>query len=394
MQLSNKTRIESIDVLRGIVMIIMALDHTRDFFHIDAIRHDPLDLSFTTPILFFTRWITHFCAPVFVFLSGVSAALSGRKKTKREASVFLIKRGIWLLFVEIIIVTMGFTFNPFYNVIILQVIWAIGWGMILLGLLIRLSYTVVLVVGLALVLGHDLINYATLPATGIVTGLVKVFLTANFYPVQLTPQHFALFIYAILPWAGLMLLGYSASVWFINYTPDERRKKLITAGMVVTALFIALRWINQYGDPSPYVAQKTALYSFLSFINASKYPPSLEYMCMTIGPSLLLLALLERSKNFCTSVAKIYGQVPFFYYVLHFYILHTLLVIIFFVKGYGVKDIIPQKNPFLFRPDDFGFNLPVVYIIWIGVVLSLYFPCRWYSRYKQAHKQNWWIHYL
>lgn len=394
MQLNTLKRIESIDVLRGIVMIIMALDHTRDFFHIDAVTGNPLDLTTTTPILFFTRWITHFCAPVFVFLTGVSAALSGCKKTKSEASGFLIKRGLWLLLVEIFIITLGLTFDPFYNAIILQVIWVIGLGMILLGILMRISTRAILVVGIILAFGHDLINYISIPQSGLKTDLINIFFTARFYIVPIAPQHVIIFLYAILPWAGLLLLGYSASVWFINYSPQQRKKILAIAGFFVTAMFIVLRLINHYGNSIPFTKQSTFGYTILSFINTDKYPPSLQYMCMTIGPALLLLALLEYRKNIFTSFAKIYGQVPFFYYVLHFYILHMLLVITFYASGYGAKNIVPKSTPFFFRPDNSGFSLGIVYLIWISVVLVLYFPCRWYSKYKLANKQKWWLHYL
>lgn len=395
MQTANTKRIQSIDVLRGIVMIIMALDHTRDFFHNDALAHDPLDLNTTTPILFFTRWITHFCAPAFVFLSGISAALSSKSKTKKEASGFLIRRGIWLILVEIVIITLGLTFNPFYNVIILQVIWAIGWGMILLGILMRFSsHVIILLTGFILVFGHDLINYVNIPAKGLTTDLMNIFFTAKFFIVPYSAQHAIIFLYAILPWAGLMMLGYSISGWFINYSSEERKKVLTIAGLFITALFILLRVINHYGNPIPFSHQKTLVYTILSFLNVEKYPPSLQYTCMTIGPSLLLLSFFEHRKNFFTSFAKIYGQVPFFYYVLHFYILHILLVITFYSSGYGSKDIVPKSSPFLFRPDSSGFNLGIVYIIWISVVLVLYLPCRWYSKYKKANKQKWWIHYL
>lgn len=394
MQVTNLKRIESIDIVRGIVMIIMALDHTRDFFHNDALIHDPLNLATTTPILFFTRWITHFCAPVFVFLSGVSAALSSRKKSKAEASSFLIKRGIWLLFVEVIIMTMALTFNPFYNFIILQVIWVIGWGMILIGILMRVSAKVILITGILLVFGHDVFNYITIPEKGFTTDLINLFFTAKGFIIPLSQGHLLLVLYAILPWAGLMMLGYSASVWFINYESAQRRKILTVAGLCVTALFILLRIINYYGNPIPYTHQRTFGFTVLAFINTEKYPPSLQYMCMTIGPALLLLALFENRKNFVTSFAKVYGQVPFFYYVLHFYILHTLLVITFYLSGYGSNDIVPKSSPFLFRPDNSGFNLGIVYLIWISVVLVLYFPCRWYNKYKQANKQKWWLHYL
>lgn len=382
-------------MLRGLVMIIMALDHTRDFFHNDAMVHDSLSLATTTPVLFFTRWITHFCAPVFVFLSGISASLSSRRKTKKEASRFLIKRGVWLIFVEIFIVTLGLTFNPFYSVIFLQVIWVIGLGMIFLGILMRFSSRgVILITGLILVFGHNLLDYASIPQKELVTELINIFFTAKFFVVTYSTQHAIIFLYAILPWAGLMMLGYGLSGWFINYLPEERKKKLLIAGLCVTAWFILLRLINQYGNPIPYSHQKSLFYTILSFINVEKYPPSLQYTCMTIGPALLLLSYFEHSKNVVVSFVKVYGRVPFFYYVLHFYILHTLLVITFYLQGYGSNDIVPKSSPFFFRPDNSGFSLEIVYVIWISAVLLLYFPCRWYSRYKKANKQKWWLHYL
>lgn len=395
MQLTNSKRIQSIDILRGIVMIIMALDHTRDFFHNDALIHDPLDLTTTTPILFFTRWITHFCAPIFVFLSGISAALSSRRKTKKEASGFLIRRGIWLIMVEMVIVTLGLTFNPFYNVILLQVIWAIGWGMILLGIFMRFtSHTIILLTGFVLVFGNNLLDYTNIPVKGLTTDLVNIFFTAKFFIIPISPQHAIIFLYAILPWAGIMMLGYSVSGWFINYTSEERKKVLGIAGLCVIVFFVLLRLINHYGNPTPFSHQKNIIYTILSFINVEKYPPSLQYTCMTIGPALLLLSFFEYTKNFFTSFVKVYGQVPFFYYVLHFYILHTLLVITFYFSGYRSNDIFPKSNPFLFRPDNSGFNLGLIYVIWISVVLLLYIPCLWYSRYKKSNKQKWWIHYL
>jgi uncharacterized membrane protein len=249
-------------------------------------------------------------------------------------------------------------------------------------------------VGLILVFGHNITDYINIPEKGITHSLVNILFTAKFFIIPIGSQHFILFLYAILPWAGLMMLGYSISGWFINYSPQERKRVLTIAGLCVTALFIVLRLINHYGNPFPYSHQKDITYTILSFINTEKYPPSLQYTCMTIGPALLLLALFEHSKSFFASFAKIYGQVPFFYYVLHFYILHTLLVITFYASGYGSKDIVPKSMPFLFRPDDSGFNLGTVYIIWISVVLVLYFPCRWYSRYKRANNQKWWLHYL
>lgn len=386
-------RIQSIDILRGIVMVIMALDHTRDFFHITAMTADPLDPSITTPTLFFTRWITHFCAPIFVFLSGLSAYLAAQNKANiTTTSNHLFKRGIWLVFAEIIIVTLGLTFNPLYNFIILQVIWAIGWSMVLLSIVRRLSYTAVLITGVVLVFGHDLTGLFQLPQTGFVAVVMKVFFTASGTVLPLNSTHFIGVFYAILPWTGIMFLGYACGAWYQkNYDPVNRRKKLLFSGILLITLFILLRSTNAYGDPSLRKVYPTLIQNLLSFLNTSKYPPSLLYFCMTIGPGLILLSLLEKAKNTFSRMMTNYGSVPFFYYILHFYVLHLLLVIVFFISGRHTNEIV--SVPFLFRPANFGFSLPVVYLIWILVVISLYKPCLWFKQYKTNHNQ-WWLKFI
>jgi len=385
-------RIHSIDVLRGIVMIIMALDHTRDFFHIDAMTGNPLDPETTTGTLFFTRWITHFCAPIFVFLSGLSACLSAQNKTPAVAGSFLVKRGLWLIFVEIVIVSLGLTFNPFYNFIILQVIWSIGWSMILLGLLSRLSYKVVLIVGLILVLGHNILNLLPAPENPVQAMALKVMFTAFGTVVKLSDNHLIGVFYAILPWTGIMLMGYAIGRWYRKgYDGAQRKKNLIITGCLTIFLFMFLRFINLYGDPEPRREYHDIFKNLLSFLNVSKYPPSLQFTCLTLGLAMIFLAFSEQLNNFFSKVCGVYGSVPFFYYILHFYLLHTALVIAFFATGFSVKDIV--QVPFYFRPANFGFNLMAVYAIWISVVALLYLPCRWFKRYKEAHKQ-WWLRYV
>jgi uncharacterized membrane protein len=387
--LSSSPRIASVDVLRGIVMIIMALDHTRDYFHITAVTADPLDIDTTTPWLFFTRWITHFCAPVFVFLSGLSAYLSAQKKTVSEASAFLMKRGLWLIIAELLIITLGITFNPLYNVLILQVIWAIGCSMIVLGLLIRISFKAVLIAGLLLFFGHNISDYLN-----VTSNAGKIFFTALGTVIPISNTHFIFAFYAILPWTSAMLLGYCAGYYFRQQTPATTRKRfLLISGSAATLLFIVLRSINKYGNPVPWVARKDGFDTFLDFIDVSKYPPSLDYLCMTLGPALLLLAILESAKGRWQEIPKVYGAVPFFYYVLHFYLLHFLLVIVFFLTGHTAKDIVDPNVPFLFRPANFGYSLPVVYLIWMSVVAVLYRPSQWFARYKKTHSQ-WWLKYI
>lgn len=389
---TSAQRILSIDILRGLVMIIMALDHTRDFFHITAFTADPLDPATTTIPLFFTRWLTHFCAPIFVFLSGLSAYLSAKNKTPLEAGNFLLKRGLWLVLVEILIVTLGLTFNPFYNFIILQVIWAIGCSMILLSICSIISYRLVLLTGIVLVFGHDLINYLQLPQTGASSILIKVFFTASGTVLPLNPDHFLGVFYAILPWTGIMFLGYASGIWYEkDFDSNKRKQYLSIGGSILIILFISLRFINSYGDPSPRKEYPTLAQNVLSFLNTSKYPPSLLYFCMTIGPCLLVLSFLERIKNKVTLIISNYGSVPFFYYIIHFYILHLLLVAAFFITGHHIHEIV--TIPFLFRPSAFGFSLPIVYLIWILVVTALYKPCLWFKQYKTKH-QFWWLKFV
>ncbi|MEO6000777.1 MAG: heparan-alpha-glucosaminide N-acetyltransferase domain-containing protein [Chitinophagaceae bacterium] len=384
-------RIGSIDILRGIVMIVMALDHTRDFFHITAFTADPLDAGTTTTALYFTRWITHFCAPVFVMLSGVSAFLSSKNKPAGEASLFLIKRGIWLIIVELVLITLGLTFNPLYNLLILQVIWAIGLSMVILGVLMRISYTAVLVVGIILFFGHNALDYASLPTKGVAYYLLTILFTTRTTIFPLGNNYFVYDLYAVLPWTGIMLLGYCLGSWFQKGFPAEKRKRLLLiTGSCAVLLFIVLRLLKGYGDPGVYSTDKNTLFSFL---NTSKYPPSLQYSCMTLGPALIILALLENVQAGWTRFASIYGRVPFFYYVLHFYLIHSILLLLFFVSGYTASQIADPNTPFLFRPLNFGYGLGVVYLIWIGVIGILYFPCRWFNKYKMEHRK-WWLSYL
>ncbi len=374
-------------------MIIMALDHTRDFFHATALTADPLAPATTTPALFFTRWITHFCAPTFVFLSGLSAYLSSRKKNAADASLFLFKRGLWLILVEIVIVSFGLTFDYKFGFIIWQVIWAIGCSMIILAAIRQLPNQWVLIIGCILFFGHDLMNYIRPPQPGIKTDLVTVLLTAFNNIIFLDKNHIIGDFYAILPWTGVMVLGYGIGQWFTKeYAAEKRRRNLLISGFSLIALFIILRFINKYGDPSPRV-ELNSWRSFFSFLNVSKYPPSLLFCCMTLGPSLVFLALSENIRTAWSKIAVVYGRVPFFYYILHFYIIHCLLVIIFFATGHTTNQIRDPNSLFLFRPVNFGFNLVGTYIIWLCVVASLYFPCRWFYKYKMSHGQ-WWLKYI
>ena len=397
---ANRSRIQSIDVLRGLVMVIMALDHVRDFFFKGvsagaSVATDPTNLATTTPALFFTRWITHFCAPVFVFLAGTSIFLMAQRKSKKELSIFLIKRGIWLVIVELVIITFGWRFDPLFRLIILQVIWAIGISMIILGLLAWFPWKILFFLGLMIIIGHNLLDYPGINADlkgGFVPDLIY-FANFSFYP--LWSNHTVIIIYAFLPWTGVMLLGYCfGKLYAKGVDASWRRKMLIRIGMGLIFLFLVFRFFNLYGDPVPWSTQvRGGLFSFLSFLNLNKYPPSLLFLCMTLGPAILLLAFIEKVQNWFTRAMSIYGRVPMFYYILHFYIIHLIVVITFYLSGFTEKDINGPNHIFLFRPPSFGFSLWGVYAVWLSVFLVLYPLCKKYDRYKSTH-QKWWLSYL
>jgi uncharacterized membrane protein len=387
-------RVYSIDVLRGAVMIVMALDHVRDFFHESASLDSPTNLQTTTPLLFFTRWITHFCAPTFVFLAGISAFLMSQKKTKKDLSRFLMKRGLWLICVEIIIVTLGWTFDPLYHVLILQVIWAIGISMVILGLIVWLPSNAVLICGILVIGFHNLLDYGEISRNGQVGILWDLIHHGFFEAITFAPGHIFLLLYAFLPWTGIMMFGYGlGKIFTAGFAPLRRRKILYITGSSFILIFFILRSYNHYGDPEHWNMQRTQLYSWLSFINLSKYPPSLDYITLTVGTAMIVLGWLDRIQKDSFSFVRVFGRVPFFFYILHIYLIHTLTVILFYVQGYTSKDIAPQRVPFAFRPDHFGFGLPGVYLLWVAVILILFPLCQWYDNYKTTHKK-WWLSYI
>jgi len=387
-------RIQSIDVLRGIIMAIMALDHSRDYFHLPAMTQDPLDPDTTTPILFFTRWITHFCAPMFVFLSGTSIYLQSLRKTKKELSWFLLTRGLWLVFMELTVVGFGWSFNIFFNFFFLQVIWAIGWSMVVLSALVWGRYLLLAAFGIFITLCHNLIDYASI--TDPEMGAVANALIMTQFKVYTAGPVAVMFGYAILPWTGIMLLGYAVGRWF-NTTlvrPQHRKKTLISFGLLLCTLFVLLRFSNTYGDPVPWVAQSTTAKTIMAFLSVTKYPPSLIYACMTLGPGLLVLAALEGIQNKLTDIFNVFGRVPFFYYILHVYVIHFVCVAMYFIQGFTLNQVFTVKQSFGFRPDEgFGVSLGATYLLWIGVLVVCYFPSRWYNNYKTRHKK-WWLSYI
>lgn len=390
--LTKANRVESIDLLRGIVMVIMALDHVRDYFHADAFLYDPTDLSQTSIVLFFTRWITHYCAPVFVFLSGTSAYLVGVRKGKKELSVFLLKRGLWLIFLELTVVNFAWFFNIHFTLILLVVIWALGAGMIILAALIHLPKKAILMIGLLLVGGHNLLDNIHVDGNGWQAVAWAMLHQFQFFPFD----GWNLFVgYPILAWTGVMALGYCFGEL---YTLDAtvRKKYLLQLGSAAVLLFILIRAINIYGDPAPWSAQGSVVYSFISFINVSKYPPSLLYVLVTLGPAILFLAFTERHYGKLNRAFVTFGRVPMFYYLLHLYLIHGLAVIAAIATGYGFSSMINFETWVTMSEQlkGYGFSLWVTYGIWIFVVLALYPLCKWFDQYKSNHREKWWLSYL
>ena len=392
---NNKSRVLSLDLLRGIVMVIMALDHVREFTHYGSFFADPTDLATTTPILFFTRWITHFCAPVFIFLAGTSAFLYGLRQDRPQALArFLLTRGLWLIAAELTFINLGVSFDITLSLHILQVIWAIGVCMVCLSGLIFLPKTILLALGLLLVAGHNLLDGVSM--SGYSPGAILWYLLhqSNFIPLGADTGIFI--VYPVLPWIGVMVLGYLFGQWYAPGLESARRRRLLwQTGLVAVLLFVVLRSFNIYGDPRPWAPQPTLAFSILSFFNTSKYPPSLLYLLMTIGPALLFLSWAEgrvqRLENFFATI----GRVPFFYYVVHFYVAHLVGVLGVWYAGRPASDMVLSAGKFT-QPVllDYGYPLAVTYVAWVLVVLALFPLCRWYDRYKRAHRDKWWLSYL
>lgn len=387
-------RIESIDLFRGLIMIVMALDHVRDYFHAGAFTADPLDLTTTTPILYFTRFITHYCAPLFMFLSGTSAALVGQRKGKAYLTRFLITRGLWLIFLELTVVCFGWFFNPTFTTQLLGVIWALGWSMIFLAGFIHLPKWLTLTLCLAMVFGHNLLD--GVQATSSTTASFGWSVLHQFQFFQIGAFHI-LAGYPLIPWIGVMALGYClGSVYKKDADSGKRKRLLLSLGIASLLLFIVLRYTNVYGDPSKWTEQRSGLYTFLSFLKVSKYPPSLLYLLVTIGPGLIFLSLSENINNGIARRIKTIGRVPMFYYLIHIYIIHVAALIAAAASGRSWTDMVNFSTWVSEEPKlkGYGFSLGVTYLVWVALIIVLYFLCKRYDRYKSGHREKWWLSYL
>lgn len=374
-------RLSSIDAMRGLVIVLMVLDHTRDFVGAGGI--DATDVAKSYPLLFFTRWVTHYCAPTFVFLAGTSAYLMRARMSSAGLRRFLLVRGLWLVLLELTVVRFAWTFDLTYrDGLILQVIWAIGASMCALAALTYLSDRALLVCAVLMVGAHNLLDPIAPGALGSWAPLW------NLVHVQ-GRTWFGVVFYPLVPWVGVMAVGYVAGALY-DLPGPRRRAWLVALGMSSSALFLLLRTINVYGDPRPWTAQASATRSVLSFLNVSKYPPSLLYVLMTLGPMLVLLAWLELRDGLLSRALRTVGQVPLFAYVVHLFIAHTLAGIIGLLTGRGVAFFSLSFDAY---PSDWGFGLGGVYASWLFVLALLYPACRWFGVHKRARKV-WWLAYL
>ncbi|UFH53469.1 DUF1624 domain-containing protein [Spirosoma sp. KNUC1025] len=387
----STARLTSIDTLRGLVMVIMALDHTRDFLHVNGMFYNPTDLNTTNPALFFTRILTHICAPTFVFLAGLSAKLSGAQRGARQLSGFLLSRGLWFIFLEITVINFAFWFDPTFSFVQLQVMWAIGISMIVLSGLIWLPGRVLLCIGLGLVTGHNLLDGVTVSATSRWYWLWSMVHERSV--IRLTPDFQLAFMYPVLPWIGIMTLGYCAGNWYDrSVTPAWRRRKLVWIGIAALTSFILLRLTNVYGDPLSWHKQSDVVLTLMSFLNVTKYPPSLLYTLLLLGIALLMLSALESRRVSWMNIFAVYGRVPLFYYVLHFYLIHAVSVLHLLAAGVSWQRIDFKKGTGGIPPGE-GVSLGMTYLIWFVLVVALYPLCNWYYRFKRT-RTGWFWRYL
>jgi uncharacterized membrane protein len=383
------SRVQALDVLRGLVIVLMALDHVRDYLHESGYAYDPLDPSVTTGALYVTRWVTHFCAPTFVFLAGVSAWLQGAKgKSPADLSRFLLTRGLWLVVLELTVVSFGWSFSiPLVTP--LQVIWAIGWSMVALGALVRiLPATAILVLGIAIVAGHNLLD----PLSARTLGTWWLFVHER-GPLFWNGDIVAVVAYPLLAWFGIMALGYGLGWVFVSPRRDRSILKL-ALGMLL--LFAVLRSLNVYGDPQPWVPQVTPVQTAMSFFNVQKYPPSLLYVCITLAPMLMLVPVFDRLRGPVPGFFRTFGSVPLMAYVAHLYVLHLVALSAHAAAGHNVDGMFNSIHDIFLTPAVFAgtsFPLWVVYVAWITVLAIIYPLCRWWSGIKRR-RRDWWLSYL
>jgi uncharacterized membrane protein len=373
-------------------MVIMALDHVRDFMHTTAMTQSPTDLQTTTTLLFMTRWITHLCAPTFVFLSGVSAYISFKKHNDISASgSFLFKRGLWLILLDFTFINFALWFDIHFRLLLMEVISAIGLSFIVLSFMLKLKSRTIGITGLSIILLHNLLQYVTIPQNPVLIAVSSILFRPALLP--LTPGLSVYTAYPLVPWLGIMLAGFACGEFFMIEIA-KRNRLFLRIGFLLLAMFTVIRFLNIYGDPAQWTNQKSVLFTFLSFINVTKYPPSLQFTLLFTGISFLVLYITEKAGNKVTGILSVYGKVPLFYFVIHLFLIHGLMLVMLFLQGFRTDDLLfgAFNNG---RPKTGGgVDLLTVYIIWLGVVALLYPVCKWYGKYKSEHSENRLLRYL
>jgi uncharacterized membrane protein len=379
---ATRERVPAIDRLRGLVMVLMALDHARAYFT-DA-NFDALDLSKTHSALYWTRWVTHLCAPTFILLAGVSARLLAARMSRGALSRFLLTRGLWLIVLEVTLVQFAWSFNWRYERgVTLQVIWAIGASMLVLAAVVQLPMKAIAVFGLVMIAGHHVFDGFTGESWGPFAPVWQLLHVQTRVP-------FGMVVYPLLPWAGVMALGYALGG--IYAWPAARRRNLLCVSAALSLVgFVVLRFANGYGDPHPWQPQASAWFTVLSFLNVAKYPPSLAYVLIMVGLACLLLALFEQGRARGLGVLAVYGRVPLFFYLMHLVVLHALAGLVGLLQGHG--DVV-LTHAFTQFPPSWGFSLPVVYLAWLLAVLVLYPVCTGFGRFKRQHAASFWASYI
>jgi uncharacterized membrane protein len=390
-------RIQSVDAIRGAIMMLMAIDHIRDFIARSAMQFLPTDLTRTTTAIFLTRWITHFCAPVFMLTAGLGAFfwMNRGRRSKPQLSRFLVTRGIWLILLEVTVLRVIMFCQVSYrgNIVILLILWAIGLSMIALAALIHLPLRWLVGVSIAIIALHNLLDPISAKSFGRAAWLWDIlhqqalfrWMGVNFVTA-----------YPALPWIGVTAAGYCLGTVFL-WDAARRQRLLMRMGLGLTAGFIVLRAINIYGDPVRWTHQSTTLFTMLSFLNTTKYPPSLAFLLMTLGPALTVTAWLDQLHFSSTNPLIVFGRVPFFYYAAHLLLAHAIAIVMNFAR-YGNKHFLwiappSMGSPSELFPPDYGYPLWVVYAVWIVALLLLYPACLWFSRLKQR-RHDWWLSYL
>lgn len=387
-------RVASIDMVRGLVIVIMALDHVRDYFMFGA-EQDPMANPAIGAALFFTRWITHFCAPVFVFLAGTSAGLMTARKSQSALGRMLLTRGVWLILVEWVVIATAWTFAPWgveqvrgLVVVPMQVIWAIGASMVVLAGAQFLGRRACLLIGAAILLGHNLLD-PVWPMTSAFDESGPLWAALHSQVAYVLGPFFLVFAYPLLPWVGVILLGYGTAGVF-EEPPERRDARLLTWGVVATTAFVAVRAVGVYGDPNPWQADGGVTRTVIDVLNTTKYPPSLVFLLMTLGPAAVLCSFADRVPGAVRASLIVFGRVPFAFYVAHLYLIHALSVGLGVMQGFEARQFLTIM---FFFPKGYGIGLPGVYLVWLLVIAMLYPLCKWMAALK-ARRRDWWLSYV